>query len=100
MRVVKTPIHEQVKAKREDKSVNDMLGGVRRLIFIMIPLMIGATIFEHYIRDSMSVTEYISRLISIYICIGAAINLNDCFRSKPYSPTTVFTWPKRLIKKT
>ncbi len=99
MRVVKTPIHEQVKAKHEDKSVKDMLVGVRRLTFIMIPMMIGVTIFEYYTRDNISIIEYISRFISIYICIGSSISLNDCFRNKPYSPTTVFTWPKKLMKR-
>ncbi|EGR2227245.1 hypothetical protein DZF79_03120 [Vibrio parahaemolyticus] len=94
-KVVTTLIDEQIKASPEATSIKETIGGVRSLCFIMIPVMIGFTIFEYHTRDNMSVLEYINRFLAIYISTGATISLNDSYRNKPYSPTTIFLWPKR-----
>ncbi|ELP5902862.1 hypothetical protein QTV49_004910 [Vibrio vulnificus] len=94
-KVVTTLIDEQIKASPEATSIKETIGYVRRLCFIMIPVMIGFTIFECHIRDNMSILECINRFLAIYIATGATMSLNDSYRNKPYSPTTIFLWPKR-----
>lgn len=94
-KVVTTLIDEQIKVSPELTSIKEMIGVVRWICFLMIPMMIGLTIFEYHTRDSITVLEYINRFIAIYIVTGATISLNDSYLNKPYSRTIIYLWPKR-----
>lgn len=96
-KLLKSLYEKRINDVPEAKEIHETIKSIYKLIVVMIPVMILASVYEAlYIRD-MSFLGIANRILSIYICIGASFQLRDSINNRPFDPLLAFTWIKKKV---